>query len=194
MRFFANTRLNMEDNKLMENPWITKNSEVVYESAWIKVHKNMVLNPAGKDALYSYVEFKNLAIGILPLDENNNTWLVGQFRYPTNSYSWEIIEGGGNPLQEPVESAKRELKEEAGIIAADYKELMRMHLSNSATDELAIIFIARDLSFTEAEPEESEVLQLKKIHITEAYQMCLRGEITDAISVAAIYRVMLELK
>lgn len=184
----------MEHNKLMENPWITQNSEVVYESAWIKVHKNNVLNPAGKDALYSYVEFKNLAIGILPLDENNNTWLVGQFRYPTNSYSWEIIEGGGNPTQEPVESAKRELKEEAGIIAKDYKELMRMHLSNSATDELAIVFIARKLSFTEAEPEESEVLQLKKVHISEAYQMCLRGEITDAISVAAIYRVMLELK
>ncbi|MFY8184811.1 MAG: NUDIX domain-containing protein [Bacteroidia bacterium] len=184
----------MEDNKLMENPWVTKSSEVVYESAWIKVHKNDVLNPAGKDALYSYVEFKNLAIGILPLDENNNTWLVGQFRYPTNSYSWEIIEGGGNPEQEPVESAKRELKEEAGIIANDYKELMRMHLSNSATDELAIVFIARDLSFAEAEPEESEVLQLKKVHISEAYEMCLKGEITDAISVAAIYRVILELK
>ncbi len=184
----------MEDNKLMENPWVTKSSEVVYESAWIKVHKNDVLNPAGKDALYSYVEFKNLAIGILPLDENNNTWLVGQFRYPTNSYSWEIIEGGGNPEQEPVESAKRELKEEAGIIANDYKELMRMHLSNSATDELAIVFIARDLSFAEAEPEESEVLQLKKVHINEAYEMCLKGEITDAISVAAIYRVILELK
>jgi 8-oxo-dGTP pyrophosphatase MutT (NUDIX family) len=184
----------MEDNKLMENPWVTKSSEVVYESAWIKVHKNDVLNPAGKDALYSYVEFKNLAIGILPLDENNNTWLVGQFRYPTNSYSWEIIEGGGNPEQEPVESAKRELKEEAGIIANDYKELMRMHLSNSATDELAIVFIARDLSFAEAEPEESEVLQLKKVHINEANEMCLYGEITDAISVAAIYRVILELK
>lgn len=184
----------MNNKNLTENPWTTKSSEVVYESAWIKVHKNNVLNPAGKDALYSYVEFKNLAIGIIPLDENNNTWLVGQYRYPTNSYSWEIIEGGGNPLQEPVESAKRELKEEAGIIAKDYKELMRLHLSNSATDELAIVFIARDLNFTEAEPEESEVLQLKKVHISEAYQMCLSGEIMDAISVAAIYRVMLELK
>lgn len=176
-----------------ENPWTTKTTEVVYESAWIKVHKNEVLNPAGNPALYSYVEFKNLAIGIIPLDENNNTWLVGQFRYPTNSYSWEIIEGGGNPLVDPIESAKRELKEEAGIVADTYEELMRLHLSNSATDELAIVYVARGLHFEEAEPEESEILQVKKVHIKEAYEMCLRGEITDGISVAAIYRVMLEL-
>jgi 8-oxo-dGTP pyrophosphatase MutT (NUDIX family) len=184
----------MNNDDHTANPWITKTSELVYESAWIKVHKNDVINPAGKPALYSYVEFKNLAIGILPLDENNNTWLVGQFRYPTNSYSWEIIEGGGPMHIDPVESAKRELKEEAGIVAKDYKELLRLHLSNSATDELAIVYIARGLSFEEAEPEESEVLQVKKVHISEAYEMCLRGEITDAISVAAIYRVILDLK
>jgi len=96
-------------------------------------------------------------------------------------------------LIDPVESAKRELKEEAGIVADSYEELMRLHLSNSATDELAIVYVARGLHFEEAEPEESEVLQVKKVHITEAYQMCLRGEITDGISVAAIYRVILEL-
>lgn len=184
----------MNQDEQQNNPWITKSSEIVYESAWIKVHKNEVTNPAGNAALYSYVEFKNLAIGILPLDENNNTWLVGQFRYPTNNYSWEIIEGGGPLHIDPIESARRELKEEAGIIAGSYSELMRLHLSNSATDELAIVYVARDLKFEEAEPEESEVLQLKKVHISEAYQMCLNGEITDAISVAAILRVMLDLK
>lgn len=179
---------------MTENPWITNTSAVAYESAWIKVYRNEVTNPAGNPAVYSYVEFKNLAIGILPLDENNNTWLVGQYRYPTDSYSWEIIEGGGQKDTHPVESAKRELKEEAGIIANEYNELMRMHLSNSATDELAIVYVARDLSFEEAEPEESEILQVKKLHITEAYEMCRKGEITDAISVAAIYRVMIDLK
>ena|ERR1700741_200579 len=184
----------MKEKVNTENPWVTKTSEVVYESAWIKVHKNGVLNPAGNPALYSYVEFKNLAIGIIPLDENNYTWLVGQFRYPTNSYSWEIIEGGGDPKTDPIESAKRELKEEAGIIADQYEELLRLHLSNSATDELAIVYIARGLHFEEAEPEESEMLEVKKVHIKEAYEMCLSGEITDAISVAAIYRVMLDLK
>jgi len=179
---------------LTANPWITLTKEEIYESAWIKLHKHDVINPAGKPSLYSYVEFKHLAIGIVPLDEDNFTWLVGQYRYPTDNYSWEIIEGGGKMDVDPIESAKRELKEEAGIVAEHYEELLRLHLSNSATDELAIIYIAKGLHFEESEPEESELLQLKKVHISEALAMCLKGEITDAMSVAAIYRIALQLK
>ena len=171
-----------------ENPWITKNSEMVYESPWIKVTKHDVLNPAGKPATYSTVHFKGLAIGVLALDIELNTWLVGQWRYPVNGYSWEIPEGGGALDVEPVESAKRELKEETGIVAKNFKEIMRMHLSNSATDELAIVYVATGLTFEDSEPEESEVLQIKKIHINEAYQWVMEGKITDAITVAAILK------
>jgi 8-oxo-dGTP pyrophosphatase MutT (NUDIX family) len=170
------------------NPWITKTNEKVYESAWIKVTKRDVINPAGNDAVYSVVHFKNLAIGIFPLDKEYNTWLVGQFRYPTNEYSWEIPEGGGNPDTDPMESASRELKEETGIIAENYTELMRMHLSNSATDEVAIVYVATGLTFTEAEPEESEQLQVKKLHLNEAFEWVMQGKIKDAISVATILK------
>ncbi len=170
------------------NPWKTISSEPVYESAWIKVVKHEVLSPASKPAIYSVVNFKNLAIGILALDNENNTWLVGQWRYPLNEYAWEIPEGGGSLDVDPMDSAKRELKEETGIVAKDFKEIMRLHLSNSATNELAIVFIAKNLSFEEAEPEESEVLQVKKIPITEAYNWVMEGKITDAISVAAILK------
>lgn len=173
---------------LEENPWRTLKTEQVYESAWIKVSKSEVLNPAGNPAVYSVVHFKNLAIGIVPLDEENNTWLVGQFRYPTNSYSWEIPEGGGKTDVAPLDSAKRELLEETGIIAETYVELMRLHLSNSATDELAIVFIARNLKFTDAQPEESEVLQIKKIPLEQACELVMKGEITDAITVAALLK------
>jgi ADP-ribose pyrophosphatase len=171
-----------------ENPWITNKSENVYESPWIKVIKHDVLNPAGKPATYSVVNFKNLAIGVLPIDSELNTWLVGQWRYPTNEYSWEIPEGGGVLNVDPVESARRELKEETGIVAKNYKEIMRLHLSNSATDELAIVYLATGLSFENAEPEESEVLQLKKISLNEAYEWVMEGKIKDAISVAAIMK------
>jgi len=92
-----------------ENPWITKSSEMVYESPWISVTKHDVLNPASKPATYSVVHFKGLAIGVLALDNELNTWLVGQWRYPVNEYSWEIPEGGGALDVEPVESAKREI-------------------------------------------------------------------------------------
>lgn len=175
------------------NPWKTLKSEQVYESAWIKVMRHECINPADKPAVYSVVNFKNLAIGILPLDEQNNTWLVGQWRYPLEQYSWEIPEGGGPHGIDPMESAKRELKEETGIIATEFTELMRLHLSNSATDELAIVYIAKNLSFEDSEPEESEVLQVEKVHISEAYKMVNEGKITDAISVAAIMKVWMNL-
>lgn len=171
------------------NPWKTLKSEQVYESGWIKVVKHDCLNPADKPAIYSVVNFKNLAIGILPLDDLDHTWLVGQWRYPINEYSWEIPEGGGPIGIDPLESAKRELKEETGIIATDFSEIMRLHLSNSATDELAIVYLAKGLSFENSEPEESEILQIKKVHINEAFSMVEKGQITDAISVAAIMKV-----
>jgi 8-oxo-dGTP pyrophosphatase MutT (NUDIX family) len=171
-----------------ENPWITKTTEQVYESAWIKVTKSDVINPAGNDAIYSVVHFKNLAIGILPLDKEYNTWLVGQYRYPTDSYSWEIPEGGGKMDVDPIESARRELKEETGVVAQKYTEFMRLHLSNSATDELAIVYLATELDFEEAEPEESELLQVKKLHLNEAFDWVMQGKITDGISVAAILK------
>jgi len=171
------------------NTWQTLSSELVYESAWIAVNKHQTTNPAGKPAIYSVVNFKNLAIGIFPLDKDGFTWLVGQWRYPLNAYSWEIPEGGG-PLGElPLKTAKRELKEETGIVASTFEEIMQLDLSNSATDEHAHVFLATNLSFEEAEPEESEDLKLKKIHLNDAFQMVLNGEITDAISVATIYKV-----
>ena len=160
----------------------------MYESAWIKVSKRDVINPAGNPAIYSVVHFKNLAIGIFPLDKQYNTWLVGQFRYPTNEYSWEIPEGGGKMGMDPIASASRELKEETGIIADTYTEFMQMHLSNSATDEVAMVYLASGLSFEEAEPEESEQLQVKKIHLNEAFDWVMQGKIKDAISVATILK------
>ena len=178
----------MNNSDLTKNHWITKTTQDVYESAWIKVSKSEVLNPAGNPAIYSVVHFKNLAIGILAIDTDFNIWLVGQFRYPVNEYSWEIPEGGGKLDVDPMDSAARELKEEVGIVAKKYTEMMRLHLSNSATDELAIIYLATGLSFEEAEPEESEVLQIKKLHLNEAFNWVMEGKITDGISVAAILK------
>lgn len=171
-----------------ENPWKTLESENMYESAWILVKKHQVLNPARNPAIYSTIHFKNKAIGVIPLDENYQTWIVGQYRYPTNCYSWEIPEGGGNLNVPYVESAARELLEETGIKAEKYTEIMRMHLSNSASDEEAIVFVAQNLSFHEAEPEETEVLQVKKIHFSELFKMVHEGKITDAITIAAVYK------
>ena len=171
-----------------KNSWTTLKSEVRYETPWIKVTQFDVLNPAGKPGIYGVVSFKNLAIGVIPIDEHKNTWLVGQWRYPLKQYSWEIPEGGGPHDDDPLDSAKRELKEETGLVAKKYTEILRMHLSNSVSDELAIIFVAQGLEQSDSEPEETEDLQIKKVPFEQAYKMVMNGEITDSMSVAGIMK------
>jgi ADP-ribose pyrophosphatase len=173
------------------NPWTTISSEKIYENNWISLTEHQVLNPSGGPGIYGEVHFKNLAIGILPLDKDRNTWLVGQYRFPTKSYSWEIPAGGGAFETLPLESAKRELAEETGLTSENWIELLRMHLSNSVSDELAIIYLARDLELGQSEPEETEQLIIRKLPFQEAFDMVMKGEITDSISVAAILKLQL---
>ncbi|WP_316830764.1 NUDIX hydrolase [Pedobacter aquatilis] len=173
------------------NPWQTLESEVKYNNNWIQLTEHQVINPSGGKGIYGEVHFKNFAIGILPLDEAYNTWLVGQYRYPLKAYSWEIPEGGGPLGEEPLDSAKRELLEETGMSAKNWKEIQRMHLSNSVSDELSIIYVATGLIHGIAMPEETEQLVVKKLPFEDAYHMVIKGEITDSMSVAAILRVKL---
>jgi ADP-ribose pyrophosphatase len=177
--------LEVENHK---NPWKTLQTELKFETPWIKVVKHDVINPAGNPGLYGVVNFQNLAIGVLPLDKDYNTWLVGQWRYPLNEYHWEIPEGGGAFGIHPIESAKRELKEETGIEATEWHYLCHLALSNSATDEIAHIYAAKGLTFGESEPEESEDLTVKKVNFTTAFEMVMEGKITDAMSVVAILK------
>ena len=171
------------------NPWQTLSEKKIYKNPWISVTEYQVINPGGGEGIYGKVHYKNLAIGILVLDNDYSTWLVGQHRYPLNQFSWEIPEGGGPLEEDPLRSAQRELLEETGISASSWVEIQRMHLSNSVSDELAIIYLARDLSFGESNPEETEQLTIKKIPFDEAYNMVMSGEITDSMSVAAILKV-----
>ena len=175
----------------MENPWTILGERAVYDNKWISVTEYDVLNPSGGKGIYGKVHFKGLAIGVLPLDEEGYTWLVGQYRFTLEQYSWEIPEGGGNPDEPPVESAKRELREETGLVAKEWAHLLDMHLSNSVSDEKAMVYLARGLEQREAMPEETEQLIVKRVLFEEAWEMVERGEITDSISVAAIQRVRL---
>lgn len=152
------------------------------------------MNPAGNEGIYGKVSFKNTAIGILPLDEAGNTWLVGQYRFPLGQWSWEIPEGGGILGTDPLEAARRELLEETGLKAENMQELLRMHLSNSVSDEFSITYLATGLTQHASEPEETEELVIKKIPFDEALEQVLNGAITDSISVAAILKVKLLLE
>ena len=173
----------------MDNPWITLTEKTVYDNAWIRVSHRDVITPTGTDGIYGLVHFKNIAVGIVPIDEAGNTWLVGQYRYALGQYSWEIPEGG-SPIgaESPLESARRELQEETGLSAQSWEEIARLHTSNSVTDEAGVVYLARQLAYGEAAPEETEELRLRKLPLSEAVEMVHCGEITDALSMVALMR------
>lgn len=176
-----------------ENPWKVTGQRDIYDNPWISLREFDVVNPGGGKGIYGKVHFKNAAIGVIALDEEMNTYLVGQFRFVLDAYSWEIPEGGCPEGQETyLEAARRELLEEAGLTADSWSELLRCHLSNSVSDEYGIIFLARNLKQSVAAPEETEQdLRSKKVPFSEAVAMVNDGRITDSISIMAIQKVQL---
>jgi 8-oxo-dGTP pyrophosphatase MutT (NUDIX family) len=173
---------------MQRNPWRTLEVREIYANDWLRLDEDRVINPSGRENRYAVVRFKNHAIGILPVDEAGHTWLVGQWRYALRRYSWEIPMGGHPVSENPLAGAKRELEEETGLTAAHWTELMRLHTSNSVTDELGIVYIARQLSQGAPRFGETEQLTLRRLLIDDAVKLALEGEITDAISVAALLK------
>ncbi len=168
------------------NPWRTLSSRLVYENPWIRVREDQVLRPDGQPGIYGVVEFRNRAIGVLPVEDDGSVWLVGQYRYPLDLYSWEIPEGGSPASESPEETALRELREEAGLTAARLELISTAHLSNSVCDEIAYIFRATELAHGQSMPEGTEELHAKRVSWDEAWEMLRRGEITDSMSVIAL--------
>ncbi len=173
------------------NPWKTISQETAYENAWIRVEHHKVINPAGNPGIYGKVHYKNTAISIVAVDSEGYTYLVGQYRYTLNAYSWEVPEGGCSieSGESTLEAAKRELLEEAGLIATQWTEIGEVYLSNSVSDERAVMYIAQNLSQQQACPEETEQLKIRRIPLTEAIEMAQNGQITDALSVLTLLKI-----
>ncbi len=172
-----------------QSSWRTHESRVIYDNPWIRVTENRVTQPAGTPGIYGVLHYKNLATGVVVLDEEDHTWLVGQWRYPLGAWSWEIPEGGGDPALPPMESAKRELLEECGLEAEDWQLLQELDLSNSVSDERGFLYLARSpRQVADPEPEDSEDLELWRLPLSEAVEMVHRGEIRDAMSIIGLLR------
>jgi 8-oxo-dGTP pyrophosphatase MutT (NUDIX family) len=174
--------------------WKTNISTCVYENPWIKVSHDEVITPAGTYGIYGVVHFKNTAIGILPIDDEGNTWLVKQSRYALNQYTWEIPEGGCPYCESPLAAAQRELEEEVGLQSTQWRELLSIHLSNSVSDEFCVVFVAQGLFAGVQQLESTEDIEVKKLPLSEAIALVKEGEITDAISVAALLRIAVEMQ
>jgi 8-oxo-dGTP pyrophosphatase MutT (NUDIX family) len=178
------------DHRESENPWQTLSSKLVYDNPWIAVREDAVVHPDGARGIYGVVHYKNVAVGVLALD-GEDIYLVGQYRYPLERYSWEIPEGGRPEGEDPLDAARRELEEETGLRATDWRKLGEAHLSNSVSDELAVWYAASGLSQGERRPEGSEELSVRRVPFREAVRMVLEGGITDSVSVIAILQYQL---
>jgi 8-oxo-dGTP pyrophosphatase MutT (NUDIX family) len=173
-----------------KNPWRTQASKEVYDNKWISVREDSVVRPDGEAGIYGVVHFKNIAVGVLAL-EADEVYLVGQYRYTLESYSWEIPEGGCPEGEAPLRAAQRELEEETGLRAEKWEKLGEAHLSNSVSDELAVLFVASGLTQGERNPEGTEQLNVRRVPFGEALRMALAGEMTDAMSLLAIFQYQL---
>jgi 8-oxo-dGTP pyrophosphatase MutT (NUDIX family) len=175
-----------------ESPWRRHSRRVAYDNPWIAVWHDEVTRPDGQPGTYGVVHYKSLAVGIVPIDADDRVVLVGQFRYTLDAYSWEIPEGGVPFDEDPLEGARRELREETGIEAAEWRELGRVHLSNSITDEAGVVYLATGLSDGVASPDGTEEIEIRRVPFDEALAMTRDGRITDMLSVVALQHVALD--
>ena len=172
------------------NPWTTLSSAVQYDNPWIRVTEHAVIHPSGRQGIYGTVHYKNQAVGVAPY-EAGWVWMVGQYRYPLARFSWEIPEGGSPFGEDVLATAQRELAEETGLVAGKYEKLLEIHLSNSVSDEWGIVYLATELTQGHAHPEDTETLKVEKWRLETVYEAIESGEITDSLTVAAIYKMML---
>ena len=172
------------------SPWIGGEERVAFESAWITVIDQVATAPTGKPARYGLVRFKNVATAVLPIHEDGTVTLVGQHRFPHQDYSWELPEGGAPLGEDPLDGAKRELAEETGLVAAEWREILRTQLSNSITYEVMVGYLALGLapSATTPEPDPTEALVLARVPFREALDAALAGQLPDMLTVAMLLR------
>ena len=169
--------------------WKSLRHEVVFQNPWIRIESHDVVAPTGRECHYGLVRFNNRAVGVLPLYDDGTVALVGQARFALGTFSWEMPEGGVPEGEDPLDGAKRELREETGLTAANWQEILRFDMSNSVTDEIAVLYLATGLSAGESEPDETENLFAARVPFSQLLKAVIMGQVRDGLTVASVLRV-----
>lgn len=170
------------------DPWVVNGVSRPFENDWFRIDSHSVIHPGGAEGTYSVIRIRRLAVGVLPIEADGRVHLVGQWRFPLGRYSWEMPEGGCEAGEDPAACARRELEEEAGVVAASLVPILEMDLSNSVTDEQAICFLATGLSAGVHAPEPVEVFQHRTAPFMGLVEEVASGAIRDALTVATVLR------
>lgn len=169
------------------NPYTVLERRPIFDSPWIRLREDRFRHRKGVEGRYPICGFRRTACGVLALDEQDRVVLVGQWRYPLERYSWEIVEGGGEAGESPFECIQRELAEEAGLKAELWEPLAFANLTNSSTDEEAFLFLATGLSEALGhEPDEEEELHLHREPFGQCLSRVFSGEIADGMTQIAL--------
>lgn len=178
----------MIKNSGQKEKWEILKSEKIYSDPWIKLRKDTILRPNGVAGTYSVAEIKG-GIGVVALNSENKIYLVGQYRYTVDRYSWEIPQGAFSNFEhtdDPLATAQRELKEETGITASKWRKLGFIHtLLGSTTDEVHL-YLAEELTLGNPHPDDTENFKILLVTFEEFYKMFDDNKITDAASITGV--------
>jgi ADP-ribose pyrophosphatase len=176
-----------------DNPWKKLTSEVVYKNKWYEVRRDEVVRPDGQRGEYNVMDGPDGAF-IAALDDDHNIYMIRKYRYPTDMMSLEVPAGGIDPNEEPLAAAQRELQEEAGLAAKNWKLLGKFQAENAYTSNFGYLFAATGISMTDENEQLVEgIINTEKISLSQAFQMIQTGEITDCQTISCLMMLALEL-
>lgn len=172
---------------IKKGPWTVKDSKIVYRNPWIIVKEDDVVRPDGVAGIFGVVEMKH-GVSVLPIDDENNVYLTREYRYGVERETIEVLSGGIDEGENKLMAAKRELQEEAGLVAEEMVDLGVLDPFTSVVVSPNYMFLARNLEFTRNNLDGTEKIKIIKVSINEAVQMVMENKITHGASVVAILK------
>jgi ADP-ribose pyrophosphatase YjhB (NUDIX family) len=175
-----------------QNFWQTIGSQVVYQNPYFSVREDTVIRPDGKPGMYAVVE-KSPSVFVVALTEANEVYLIGQYRYTTQRYSWELP-AGGTDGENALQAAQRELQEETGLVSDNWEEAGSYNPLNGSVNTTAYVYVARNVKQTMSHQQEEEgITSTVALPVRRVFEMILSGEISDGETIASLTKVVLKL-